>query len=52
MSMGNLWGSLFFIFMTFAALTTVLAVFETILACCMDLFRLEPGRRPASSTAC
>ena len=38
MSMGNLWGSLFFIFMTFAALTTVLAVFETILACCMDLF--------------
>ena len=38
MSMGNLWGALFFIFMTFAALTTVLAVFETILACCMDLF--------------
>ena len=31
-------GSLFFIFMTFAALTTVLAVFETILACCLDLF--------------
>ena len=38
MSMGTLWGSLFFVFMTFAALTTVLAVFETILACCMDLF--------------
>ena len=35
---GNLWGALFFVFMTFAALTTVLAVFETILACCMDLF--------------
>ncbi|MCI6989879.1 MAG: sodium-dependent transporter [Clostridiales bacterium] len=38
MPMGNLWGALFFVFMTFAALTTVLAVFENILACCMDLF--------------
>ena len=38
MPMGSLWGALFFIFMTFAALTTVLAVFENILACCMDLF--------------
>ena len=38
MPMGRLWGALFFIFMTFAALTTVLAVFENILACCMDLF--------------
>ena len=38
MSMGNLWGSLFFVFMTFAALSTVFAVFENILACCMDLF--------------
>lgn len=38
MSLGNLWGSLFFIFMTFAALSTVFAVFENILACCMDLF--------------
>ncbi|MEE1184783.1 MAG: sodium-dependent transporter, partial [Acutalibacteraceae bacterium] len=38
MSLGRLWGSLFFVFMTFAALSTVLAVFENILACCMDLF--------------
>ncbi len=38
MPLGNLWGALFFVFMTFAALTTVLAVFENILACCMDLF--------------
>ncbi len=38
MSMGNLWGALFFVFMTFAALSTVLAVFENILSCCMDLF--------------
>ncbi len=28
MPMGNLWGALFFVFMTFAAFSTVLAVFE------------------------
>lgn len=38
MPMGQLWGSLFFIFLTFAAFSTVLAVFENILACCMDVF--------------
>ena len=38
MPLGQLWGSLFFVFMSFAALSTVLAVFENILACCMDLF--------------
>lgn len=36
--LGRLWGSLFFVFMTFAALSTVLAVFENILSCTMDLF--------------
>ena len=35
--MGKLWGSLFFVFMTFAALSTVLAVFEAIIASVMDL---------------
>lgn len=38
MTMGRLWGSLFFVFMFFAAFSTVLAVFENILSCCMDLF--------------
>ena len=37
MPLGRLWGSLFFIFMTFAAFSTVLAVFENIMACLMDL---------------
>lgn len=37
-SLGRLWGSLFFIFMTFAAFSTVIAVFENIMACCIDLF--------------
>ena len=36
-SMGRLWGSLFFIFMAFAAFSTVLAVFENIISCGMEL---------------
>ncbi len=38
MPLGRLWGSLFFVFMSFAALSTVLAVFENIISCNMDLF--------------
>lgn len=37
--MGRLWGSLFFVFMSFAALSTVLAVFEGIIASTIDLFQ-------------
>lgn len=36
--LGQLWGSLFFIFMSFAALSTVLTVFEGIIACTIDIF--------------
>ena len=36
--LGRLWGSLFFLFMCFAAISTVLATFENIMACCIDLF--------------
>lgn len=36
--MGRFWGSLFFVFLAFAALSTVLAVFENIMACTIDLF--------------
>jgi len=35
---GRIWGSLFFLFMIFAAFSTVVTVFETILSCCRDLF--------------
>ena len=35
--MGKLWGSLFFIFMSFAAFSTILAVFENIITCGMEL---------------
>ena len=35
---GRIWGSLFFLFMNFAAFSTVIAVFENIISCCMDQF--------------
>ncbi len=41
MPLGRIWGSLFFIFMSFAALSTVFAVFENIIACTMDQFKLS-----------
>lgn len=34
---GRLWGTVFFLFMVFAAMSTVLAVFENILACVREL---------------
>ena len=36
---GCIWGTLFFLFMTFASLSTVIAVFENIIACGMDGFK-------------
>lgn len=36
MPVGRLWGSLFFVFMSFAALSTVIAVFENIISFAMD----------------
>ena len=38
MAGGRFWGALFFVFMSFAALSTVLTVFEGIIASTMDLF--------------
>lgn len=37
MAGGRVWGSLFFLFMFFAAMSTVIAVFENILACVKEL---------------
>lgn len=37
MTMGNIWGAMFFLFMSFAALTTVIAVFENIVTFFADL---------------
>ena len=47
--LGRVWGSLFFIFMSFAALSTVLAVFENLVSCTIDLFGWEE-KKHASST--
>ena len=41
MSGGRIWGTLFFLFMVFASFSTVLAVFENILAVCMDTFGIS-----------
>lgn len=41
MAGGQIWGSLFFIFMNFAALSTIIAVFENIVSFGMDLFQLK-----------
>lgn len=47
MSGGRVWGTLFFLFMSFAALSTVIAVFENILSFAMDLWGW--GRKKAVS---
>ena len=41
MAGGRFWGTLFFLFMMFASMSTVLAVFENILAICMDTFGIS-----------
>ena len=38
MAGGHIWGSLFFLFMFFAAMSTIIAVFQNILACVKELF--------------
>ena len=38
MACGRIWGSLFFLFMTFASFSTVIAVFENIMSFAMDMF--------------
>ena len=38
MTGGRIWGSMFFLFMTFAALTTIIAVFQNIISCATDLW--------------
>lgn len=44
MAGGRIWGSLFFLFMSFAAFSTVLAVFENIMSMAMELTGLDRKR--------
>jgi NSS family neurotransmitter:Na+ symporter len=41
MPFGRLWGTLFFLFMSFAALSTVIAVFENLICCFLELLRKD-----------
>ena len=43
---GRFWGALFFLFMTFAAFSTIIGVFENIIASCMD--KWEVSRKKSS----
>ena len=44
MAGGRLWGALFFLFMTFASFSTVIAVFENILSFAVDMFGISRKR--------
>lgn len=41
MPLGGLWGTLFFIFMSFAAISTIIAVFENIISFCIDKWNIS-----------
>lgn len=41
MAGGRVWGTMFFLFMTFASFSTVMAVFENIISFCVDMFGID-----------
>lgn len=47
MPLGELWGALFFVFMSFAALSTVIAVFENLISWCMDKWDMNRSKAVA-----
>lgn len=47
MPLGNVWGALFFVFMSFAALSTVIAVFENLISFSMDKWGITRSRAVA-----
>ena len=49
MNGGRIWGSIFFLFMIFASMSTILAVFENILACVREM---TGWSRPKGSIIC
>lgn len=44
MAGGRIWGTCFFLFMSFASLSTVIAVFENIICCSMERWKLSRKR--------
>lgn len=51
MAGGRVWGALFFLFMTFASFSTVIAVFENILASLMEVCHLSRPRAALAGAA-
>lgn len=51
MSGGRFWGTLFFIFMTFASFSTVIAVFENIISFCTEMFGISRRKAVIINTA-
>ena len=47
---GRIWGTMFFLFMTFASFSTIIAVFENIMSFCMDMFGWD--RKKAALVNC
>ncbi len=47
MAGGRIWGSLFFLFMTFASFSTVIAVFENLICSCTDNFGWKRSKAAA-----
>ena len=47
MPLGNVWGALFFVFMSFASLSTVIAVFENLISWTMDKWDMPRSRAVA-----
>lgn len=41
MAYGQVWGAVFFLFMLFASVSTLIAVFENIIAICMEIFDIS-----------
>ncbi len=44
MQYGTFWGGIFFMFMLFAAVSTLIAVFENIIAICMEIFEISRAK--------
>ena len=44
MAFGRLWGTLFFLFMAFASMSTIIAVFENLIVCFFELLRVDRHR--------
>lgn len=49
---GRFWGTLFFVFMNFTALTTVITVYENIICYCMDTYGMPRTRSTVLNGVC